>query len=171
MALQIGPVVGNAAVRQKVSQALLAYLPRTSDPDALSLIARVRPAWGWLHGLRKATQSSIYRAMPCCCRQSGCAIPDLHSCQQVQSLSWHLHAPAVDDRHQKVGREALTPVMWLLLQIIGELLMPGAGEYEESSLLRAGESREHMRVVSEPGLAGITGHQVSPLTPLSGVPS
>ena len=40
--VQIGPVLGDAALRDKVSKALLAAMRKTSDPDALSIIARVR---------------------------------------------------------------------------------------------------------------------------------
>lgn len=39
--LQVGPTVGDKALRDKISQALLKAVQLTSDPEALSTIARV----------------------------------------------------------------------------------------------------------------------------------
>ena len=48
----------------------------------------------------------------------------------------------------------------MVLQAMGELLIPGTGEYEDANLVRLGEYREAARVVSEPAIAGIVAHEV-----------
>ena len=48
------------------------------------------------------------------------------------------------------------------VQAIGELLLPGTGEYEDSYLVRLGEYRENTRVVSELAMAGLAAPQVAP---------
>ena len=46
------------------------------------------------------------------------------------------------------------------MQAMGELMVPGTGEYEDANIVRLGEYREAARVVSEPAIAGIVGHEV-----------
>lgn len=48
----------------------------------------------------------------------------------------------------------------MVLQAMGELLIPGTGEYEDANLVRLGEYREAARVVSEPAIAGMVAHEV-----------
>ena len=63
------------------------------------------------------------------------------------------------------GRSACSQAEPCRLQAIGELMVPGAGEYEEASIVRIGEYREHSRVVSEPGMASYGTRTVCPCTP------
>ena len=52
--------------------------------------------------------------------------------------------------------------MIVRLQAMGELLVPGTGEYEDANIVRMGDYREAARVVKEPSIAGIVGHEVCP---------